>query len=125
MTHNDLLKLMFAVSHATEANAPTMFDVTNMFRPMPIQIKNSLNGEVFDLFAASATLYQTLFTSISMAEAVIDHLERLSDPVSLELVRLLNIHVSASMMAMRLATEGAETVIKEANADNWQHWKKD
>lgn len=107
MNHDEILKLLYAVSHATEANAPTLFDVTNMFRPVPVLIKNSLNEKHFDLFSASGFMYQSLFNSVSTLDAIATHLENFQSRENEALIEIINRQTQATLMAMRIATEGA------------------
>lgn len=117
MNHEKLLKLLFAVSHATEQNAPILFDVSDMLRPVPVLTKNNLNSEAFDLFSASAFLYQSLFTTTAFLDAVSVHLETYCPHVSKELIAAIDNNSKACLTAMRIATEGIDKVLLENGAD--------
>lgn len=118
MTNEEILKLVYVVSHATEANAPTLFDVTNMFRPVAITIKNSLNEKHFDLMTASAAMYQRLFNAVAVLEALSETIEASSIKDRQTLVNMIDAETALCLMTMRIATHGAELVVKEATADN-------
>lgn len=117
MTNEEILKLVYVVSHATEANAPTLFDATDMLRPVPIAIKNSLNEKHFDLLAASARLYQELFNATATLEAVSSEIEASEIKDKGLIISMIDTQTSLCLLAMRIATHGAEAVVKEATAE--------
>lgn len=117
MTNEEILKLVYVVSHATEQNAPTLFDATNMFRPVPITIKNSLNEKHFDLLTASAAMYQRLFNATSVLEALSTEIEQSTIKEKQMLLKLIDTETALCLMTMRIATHGAEQVVKEATAE--------
>lgn len=118
MTNEEILKLVYVVSHATEANAPTLFDATNMFRPVPITIKNSLNEKHFDLMTASAAMYQRLFNAVAVLEALSENIEASTIKDKQLLLSMIDAETSLCLTAMRIATHGAEVVNKEFIADD-------
>lgn len=117
MTNDEILKLVYVVSHATEQNAPTLFDATNMFRPVPIAIKNSLNEKHFDLMTASAGMYQRLFNATAVLDAVSGAIEESTIKDKQMLLSLIDTETALCLMAMRIATHGAEQVMREATAE--------
>ncbi|QZA70438.1 hypothetical protein AH03_24 [Erwinia phage AH03] len=124
MKHEDILKLLFAVSQANPQNDTIAFDVTDPFRPMPVQTKNILNKEYFDLMVAGPFLYQSLYNATVLLDAISVGLERINTPEARVWIEAIEAQSRQGLGALMVATEGSEKVIKESNAETMMWYRK-
>lgn len=119
MTNEETLKLVFAVGRANLEEATILFDVTDPLRPVALMTENVLNAAHFNLFSSAPILYQTLYSSTLMLSMIRDASEAAATTEKeRNVVKAIDFHIDASLMAMRTVTEGIETIIKEMTAES-------